>query len=330
MKTMLKRCLALLLVLQMFFGWAPVSAFAVETDEHDHEHHLHILEETPAVPASCTQDGNIAYWTCIDPACGLHFADADAAVALEEGSWVLPAAHSTVMDEAVGYWNCTGCGQYFEDEAATQVIDAEQLTAEDTCAHEMTGIAAKAATCLKDGNSAYWTCSVCGLYFSDAEGTTAIDEGSWVIPAKGSHGEYTTKTVEASCTSPAGTVKTCVDCGHSYYETITGAALTGYVWDFSTGSATSVAGENTLTVRTTTSATDESYKDLGSTYISNGTLNAKKYIYKLSKPVTLKSSEDWTLEIVAKGDGTNAIRTAFSNTFGFGSASTPTQGVGTP
>jgi len=49
--------------------------------------------------------------------------------------------------------------------------------------HKLTATAAKEATCTEDGNSAYWTCSDCKKYFSDAEGKTEIQEGSWVIKA---------------------------------------------------------------------------------------------------------------------------------------------------
>ena len=51
--------------------------------------------------------------------------------------------------------------------------------------HTMTKFDARAATCLLDGNSEYWFCAACGKYFSDAEGTTEIEENSWVIPATG-------------------------------------------------------------------------------------------------------------------------------------------------
>ena len=51
--------------------------------------------------------------------------------------------------------------------------------------HDLTAHPAVAATCTEAGNSAYWSCSVCGKFFSDAEGTTEIAENSWVIAALG-------------------------------------------------------------------------------------------------------------------------------------------------
>ncbi len=40
--------------------------------------------------------------------------------------------------------------------------------------HELTALAAKAATCTEAGNSACWHCEACGKYFSDEEGTAEI------------------------------------------------------------------------------------------------------------------------------------------------------------
>ena len=55
-----------------------------------------------------------------------------------------------------------------------------------------------AATCEEAGNSAYWSCERCGKYFSDAEGKTAIEAGSWKIPATG-HTILTDPAKPATC-----------------------------------------------------------------------------------------------------------------------------------
>ena len=49
----------------------------------------------------------------------------------------------------------------------------------------MTKTDAVEATCEAAGNSAYWTCSGCGKYFSDEAGATEIAANSWVISALG-------------------------------------------------------------------------------------------------------------------------------------------------
>ena len=42
-------------------------------------------------------------------------------------------------------------------------------------------------TCLTDGNTEYYECSVCGKFFSDAEGENELAENDWVISCAGSH-----------------------------------------------------------------------------------------------------------------------------------------------
>ena len=55
---------------------------------------------------------------------------------------------------------------------------------DNTHVHSMESVAAVEATCTEDGNIAYYKCSVCGKYFSDADGKEEITADSVVIPAK--------------------------------------------------------------------------------------------------------------------------------------------------
>ena len=100
--------------------------------------------------------------------------------------------------------------------------------------HTLKKTETKAATCTATGNSAYWTCNVCGKFFSDENGETEITENSWVIPASGhtwstvwSKNETThwhectncyAKNDEAAHTpGPAATEEqpqTCTECGY--------------------------------------------------------------------------------------------------------------------
>ena len=68
----------------------------------------------------------------------------------------------------------------FED--ITPVITPAQIT----ISHTLTAVSAKDATCTENGNTAYWTCSACDKWFSDAEGTDEIvDKDSVVKKATG-------------------------------------------------------------------------------------------------------------------------------------------------
>ncbi len=53
------------------------------------------------------------------------------------------------------------------------------------CAHTMEATEATEATCETDGNIAYWYCTTCNKYFTDAEGTEETDQASITIPATG-------------------------------------------------------------------------------------------------------------------------------------------------
>ena len=55
------------------------------------------------------------------------------------------------------------------------------------------------ATCLKAGNSAYWTCSVCGRFFGDDLGKNEIAKDSWIIDTI-PHILVATEAKAATCT----------------------------------------------------------------------------------------------------------------------------------
>ena len=84
---------------------------------------------------------------------------------------------------------CTICEE--ELSRASETIDAPGHKLEKTDARE--------STCRAEGNTEYYSCSECGKFFSDEDGTREIKEGSWALPKK----EHTPETVpgkEASCT----------------------------------------------------------------------------------------------------------------------------------
>ncbi len=80
---------------------------------------------------------------------------------------------------------CTEKGVMTYTAVFENAIFATQTKEVDTPAlgHSLEAHAAKDATCTDPGNSAYWECSRCHKYFSDANGNTEIAANSWVIPA---------------------------------------------------------------------------------------------------------------------------------------------------
>lgn len=79
-------------------------------------------------------------------------------------------------------------------------------------AHTLVAHAAVAPTCKDDGNIAYWTCSVCGKYFSDAAGTAEITSGATLLPK----GKHTPTAMPIPYVAP-----TCASDGHIAYYVCT-------------------------------------------------------------------------------------------------------------
>ena len=64
----------------------------------------HTLIETEATPATCTESGNVEYWTC--DTCGKHFIDENGTEEIEESEWIIPAAGHSYENG-----KCTVCSE---------------------------------------------------------------------------------------------------------------------------------------------------------------------------------------------------------------------------
>ncbi len=106
----------------------------------------HKLTKVEAKAATCTEDGNKAYWTCEH--CKKYFLSDDTnpetAKAVEQSETVIPASH------------------------------------------KLTKVDAKDATCTESGNKEYWTCEHCGKYFlsddTNPETAKAVELSEITIP----------------------------------------------------------------------------------------------------------------------------------------------------
>ena len=162
--------------------------------KNKNEEHTHNLTLVAAKAATCTTAGNSAYYTC--DGCDKWFADATGTVEITDKTSVkIPAPGHTAGTEwksdDTNHWHeCSRCHDK-KDEAAH---DYGSDNVCDTCGyyktvphtHNLTLVAAKAATCTTAGNSAYYTCDGCDKWFADATGTVEItDKTSVKIPAPG-------------------------------------------------------------------------------------------------------------------------------------------------
>ena len=115
------------------------------------------------------------------------------------GAWTVTKV-ATCTESGISTRKCSVCG-------------AEETLIVPSLGHSMTATAGKAATCTEAGHSAYWSCSRCGKFFSDAAGKTEIAKDSWVIAALG-HDEATRAAVAATCYASGHEADTyCKRCG---------------------------------------------------------------------------------------------------------------------
>ena len=148
------------------------------------------------VAATCTKDG-VSRRIC--SICGAVEEKSVPAAGHNFGAWTVTKA-ATCTESGISTRKCSVCG-------------TEETMIVPSLGHSMTATAGKAATCTEAGNSAYWSCSRCGKFFSDAAGKTEIAKDSWVIAALG-HDEATRAAVAATCYVSGRTAETyCKRCG---------------------------------------------------------------------------------------------------------------------
>ena len=100
------------------------------TLKHSGMEHTHRMTAVGAKAATCTEDGNIAYWYC--SACGKYFVDesgateivlADTVIKAEHTLIFVPRKEATLEEEGnIEYWDCTNCEKLFADYACKNEI----------------------------------------------------------------------------------------------------------------------------------------------------------------------------------------------------------------
>lgn len=165
------------------------------TADCTHEYSEVVLAQQP----SCTQKGWLEHYTCT--LCGKYFVkvgedmvevdweDISSPVLVHKWSdWFVKPATCTEDGGEMRY--CALCGA---TEHRGDTIGA--------LGHNLTHHEAVASTCEVAGNSEYWSCDRCGLYFSDGQGSQPIEENSWMLPlAEHTYGELI-EEVSATCTA---------------------------------------------------------------------------------------------------------------------------------
>ena len=196
--------------------------------KNKNEEHTHNLTLVAAKAATCTTAGNSAYYTC--DGCDKWFADATGLVEITDKTSVkIPALGHTAGTEwksdDTNHWHeCSRCHDK-KDEAAH---DYGSDNVCDTCGyyktvphtHNLTLVAAKAATCTEGGKEAYYKCEGCGKFYEDVLGTKEItDLASWGNIAKIAHTTKQTVT-KATPTANGKIVNYCSVCKKTLSTTV--------------------------------------------------------------------------------------------------------------
>ena len=173
-----------------------------------------------AQAATCTQEGNIAYYQCTDPDCGKYYSDAEGKNEITLEQTIVPAtghnpseAWSQAADGSGHYHVClNGCGVQLNFAAhdtngaggACSVCgyieghthSAREVAIEGACSEALTeyykcdacGLFFKDQACtqvLTAGSVEYWYCTACDKYYLDADASNNTDEYSLEVPALG-------------------------------------------------------------------------------------------------------------------------------------------------
>lgn len=150
----------------------------------------HAMTLTEAKAATCTEDGNNAYYTCGN--CHKVFLDAEGKKETNLQAETIPAfGHTMTRVETVAptctesgnrvYYICETCQKAFKDKQASEAttVEAETLPA---LGHIMTKTEAVAPTHTTPGSNAYYTCNTCHKVFRDEQGTTETTPEQEVLP----------------------------------------------------------------------------------------------------------------------------------------------------
>ena len=181
----------------------------------------HDVEQVAAVEATCTTDGNIAYYEC--KVCHELFEDEEATKPIDEADTVIAAKHDFINVPAkeatctaegnIAYYECKVCHELFKDADATEGIEKEDTVVAKK-AHTPETISGKAATCTETGLTDGSKCSVCGTILKEQE-VISVKEHTLAVAAV---------TTEPTAEADGKATLKCVDC--DYTEDMTLPALT--------------------------------------------------------------------------------------------------------
>jgi len=167
----------------------------------------HTTTKTEAVAPTCTEAGNIAYWTC-SGVCGKTYSD-EACTVEATDTVVAATGHDTTKTDAqaatctevgcIDFWFCNTCSKIYSDEAYTTEITAEEALIPAN-GHTEEALTAVAPTCTETGLTEGKKCSVCDeiLVAQEEVAANGHTESDWIIDTEAQIGVAGSKHKECT------------------------------------------------------------------------------------------------------------------------------------
>lgn len=187
--------------------------------------------QVPAVAATCTTDGHVAYYKCTN--CDACYEDAAGTKRITSDNFIIPKGHKNVVSvpasgscgsyAVAAHTKCNDCGAVWDSTGAQTTIEA--LTSDTVSSHVLTIVVPERdATCKDDGNIGYSVCAVCGVKV--VTGTDKV-VSNVVLPATGNH-TYGDWIIDKAATAyNSGTkYRVCSGCGDIETEIIDANGVT--------------------------------------------------------------------------------------------------------
>ena len=148
-------------------------------------------EYVEAKEANCFEPGNVEYWYCAN--CDVYYADAACAIVTNAKNVIIPITHkieyvapvaaTCTTDGNIEYWYCTECGAAWLDELCHLPTNLKSVILPASCSYNAVYTEAKAPTCAENGNTEYWYCANCDVYYADAACAMVTNSKNVIIPA---------------------------------------------------------------------------------------------------------------------------------------------------
>ena len=292
----------------------------------------HIMEYEEGYSASCTEDGKISHYRCINKDC--EFISSDAAGVFPLGTAAIKATGhklqetpevkaSCESDGNIYHFRCTNkyCGKYFSDENGTAEI--ADVTVQRT-GHSLVYNKKVPPTCTESGAIAHYSCTNegCCFLFTDKNALNQIVD---VYIAPKGHKETVLSAVEQTCTETGltegliCTVCEKVTCSqnvikknpHTYEYVVKAATLK------KAGSKTNMCTVCGKVKSTTALSKIKSVTLKKNTFTYNGSVKEVTVIIRNEKNKKLKKGTDYDLEYLtdSKTAGKHKVKVVFKGNY---------------